>query len=258
MSILSKILKMILPPPKIVKCDRFLFIGPHPDDIEIGAGATALRLANMGKSIKFLVCTDGRYGTENPNADTNELIKIRQEEAREAAAYLGINEVEFLPYPDGGDYNRQDMAKSIAKVICEYRPDIIFAPDSKLLSELHADHINVGEAASNAFVMCGLAKMMAELGCKNTSVKGIAFYFTNRPNQYVKTSNLLEKQFEAIRLFKSQFPDTKEWEENIRGLKLYIKLRAMRFGVKRFWKSADAFRVLGTLHAHCAPESDDF
>ena len=48
--------------PRIESFKRFLFVGPHPDDIEIGAGATIKRLADEGKNIAFLICTDGRYG----------------------------------------------------------------------------------------------------------------------------------------------------------------------------------------------------
>jgi LmbE family N-acetylglucosaminyl deacetylase len=258
MSLLSKILKIALPPPKILDCEKFLFVGPHPDDIEIGAGATVYKLTSLGKKVKFLICTDGRYGTDDISMDDQKLIAVRKEEAIKAAAHLGVNDVEFLPYPDGGDYDRYDMTKSIAKVICTFRPDIIFAPDPKLTTELHIDHINVGEAASNAFIMSGIAKMAAELGVEGISAKGIAFYFTNRPNQYVKTSNIIKKQLEAIKLFESQFPNTPEWQENLRGMMLYIRLRATRFGMKRFWKSADGFCVLGGLHAHCAPESEDF
>jgi LmbE family N-acetylglucosaminyl deacetylase len=258
MSLLSKVLKIALPPPKILDCEKFLFIGPHPDDIEIGAGATVLKLTSLGKKVKFLICTDGRYGTDDLSLDDEKLIAIRQDEAKKAAEHLGVNDVEFFPYPDGGNYDRYELTKSIAKVICNFRPDIIFAPDPKLTTELHIDHINVGEAASNAFIMSGIAKMAAELGAESISLKGIAYYFTNRPNQYIKTSNLIKKQFEAIKLFESQFPNTEEWQENLRGLMLYIKLRAARFGMKRLCKSADGFCVLGTLHVHCAPESENF
>lgn len=55
-------LRFALKKPKIESFSRFLFIGPHPDDIEIGAGATAARLASMGKQVCFLICTDGRFG----------------------------------------------------------------------------------------------------------------------------------------------------------------------------------------------------
>ena len=41
MSITKLALKFALPLPQLESYQRFLFIGPHPDDIEIGAGATA-------------------------------------------------------------------------------------------------------------------------------------------------------------------------------------------------------------------------
>ena len=63
MSILKLVLKAAAPLPDIEKFDRYLFIGPHPDDIEIGAGATAAKLAARGKSVCFLICLDGRYGS---------------------------------------------------------------------------------------------------------------------------------------------------------------------------------------------------
>ena len=40
MSMLKWVLKAAVPIPKLESYQRFLFVGPHPDDIEIGAGAT--------------------------------------------------------------------------------------------------------------------------------------------------------------------------------------------------------------------------
>ena len=54
--------KIAAPVPKIEQFEKYLFIGPHPDDIEIGAGATAAKLAAAGKKIAFLILCDGRYG----------------------------------------------------------------------------------------------------------------------------------------------------------------------------------------------------
>lgn len=258
LSLFSKLLKKILPPPKLTECERFLFVGPHPDDIEIGAGATVARLTGMNKQVKFLICTDGRYGTEDPDMDLNELVKVRQGEAIAAAKHLGVNEVQFLPFPDGGAYDRYDLTKEIAKVICEYKPDIIFAPDPKLISELHIDHINAGEAASNAFIMSSISRMMEEMGCKSVLIKGIAYYFTDRPNQYIVTKKLINKQFDALMHFKSQFPIGKEGENLIKNLKQYMKFRSIRFGLRKFKSGAEGFRVLGAIHTHCAPESAEF
>ena len=63
MSLTRAALRFAAPLPDIERFQRFLFIGPHPDDIEIGAGATAARLAAAGRELCFLICTDGRFGT---------------------------------------------------------------------------------------------------------------------------------------------------------------------------------------------------
>ena len=45
MSLTRLALKFAVPAVKLEAYRRYLFIGPHPDDIEIGAGATAAKLA---------------------------------------------------------------------------------------------------------------------------------------------------------------------------------------------------------------------
>ena len=76
MSITKLAVSLASPLPKLESFDRYLFIGPHPDDIEIGAGATAAKLVSAGKNVAFLCCIDGRYGsgTVPPEA----LIPIRR------------------------------------------------------------------------------------------------------------------------------------------------------------------------------------
>ena len=103
MSLTSFILKRAVPIPKVDAFHRYLFIGPHPDDIEIGAGATIARLAAAGKEICFLICLDGRFGLENAPAGTtpDELAAIRKEESLAAASALGVSDVRFLGLTDG-------------------------------------------------------------------------------------------------------------------------------------------------------------
>ena len=64
MSVLKTILKLAAPLPDITKYERYLFLGPHPDDIEIGAGATAAKLASMGKKITIDSATMVNKGLE--------------------------------------------------------------------------------------------------------------------------------------------------------------------------------------------------
>lgn len=42
-------IKIAAPLPQLENYDRYLFIGPHPDDIEIGVGASVARLCAQGK-----------------------------------------------------------------------------------------------------------------------------------------------------------------------------------------------------------------
>ena len=65
MNLTSFIVKKAAPVPRPETFEKYLFIGPHPDDIEIGAGATIARLTSEGKQVSFLICMDGRYGLEH-------------------------------------------------------------------------------------------------------------------------------------------------------------------------------------------------
>ena len=98
MSLLRLVLKAAAPLPKLEGFSRYLFIGPHPDDIEIGAGATVSKLVSLGKGVSFLICLDGRYGLTNAPEGTTpkDLIEIRKKEALESAAMLGVDDVHFL------------------------------------------------------------------------------------------------------------------------------------------------------------------
>ena len=49
MSLTKTVLRFAAPLPQVESFERYLFIGPHPDDIEIGAGTTAAKLATAGK-----------------------------------------------------------------------------------------------------------------------------------------------------------------------------------------------------------------
>ena len=149
MSLTSAVLKVAAPVPRLESFTKYLFIGPHPDDIEIGAGACAAKLSAQGKQVSFLICLDGRFGMENAPEGTKpeDLIRIRKQECIASAAVLGVSDVHFLGLSDGGLYRRKDLLKGIARVIGEVRPEVIFAPDPAVSSECHADHLNVGMAA---------------------------------------------------------------------------------------------------------------
>ena len=242
------------PLPRPEQFRRCLFIGPHPDDIEIGAGATAARFAAEGKEVSFLICLDGRFGLENaPVGTTPEaLAEIRRRESVRAAAALGVHDLRFLGLSDGGLYDREELLRGMARVIGEAKPEIIFAPDPFVASECHADHLNVGAAARQLAFFAPFQEIMEAYGAQSAPVEAIAFYMTARPNRYVGVSGSFDRQLTAIRCHESQFP---VGSGALRSLELYLKLRAADFGLRRICGRAEGFRVLGKTQMHCLPEA---
>ena len=249
MSLIKTILKYAAPAPQIGEFQRYLFIGPHPDDIEIGCGATACKLASEQKDICFLICIDGRYGTANMSIGPEEMAEVRKKEAGLSASYLGIDDVRFLDLCDGGFYEYKDLVAGIQKVIGEFKPDIIFCPDPDVTSECHIDHLNVGKAVKTCAYLAPYKNITANYGADSSDVKAIAFYYTAKPNRFVDVRGQLERQIESIFGFhKSQFP---EGCDDAKTIPTYIKLKYY------FYAGREGFRCLGRTQMHCFPEGGD-
>ena len=255
MRLLNQILKAAVPIPKIETHQRFLFVGPHPDDIEIGAGATAAKLAALGKDVCFLICLDGRFGEGNAQEGIrgDDLVALRKQEAIASAAMLGVTDVRFLDLCDGGFYENTELVNRIAQAVGSFRPDLILAPDPDVTSECHADHLNVGRAARQVAYFAPYSSIMAGYGAKAAPVQALAYFMTAKPNRFVKTAGYLQLQLKSIfSCHLSQFP---EGSDEAKSIPLYLKLRAMAFGLRSGKGCAEGFRVLGVTHMHCFPEA---
>ena len=254
MGLTKLIVKNVMKAPKIGDFERFLFIGPHPDDIEIGAGATAASLAAAGKQVVFLIVTDGRYGTDNCRDLTGDaLAKRRQEEAAASAKVLGVSDVRFGGLTDGGFYTQGELREVIAKVIADVKPQVLFAPDPNVTSEGHPDHLNVGNAVRALAVLSGNPGIMETHGAQESPVAAVAYYMTAKPNRFHKTTGFLDRQLSAVfGCHLSQYPEGCAAADQ---LKLYLKLRAHEYGL-RYLGTAEGFRVLATGAMHCVPETE--
>lgn len=252
---IKMILKAAVPIPRMEKYRRFLFIGPHPDDIEIGAGATAAKLAAMGKDICFLVCLDGRFGEGNAPEGVrgDDLVALRKQEAIASAAMLGVRDVRFLDLCDGGFYEQKTLVEKIARVVGDFQPEVILAPDPDVTSECHADHRNVGNAARQIAYFAPYGGIMAGYGAQAAPVQALAYFMTAKPNRFVKTLGYLKLQLRSVfDCHLSQFP---EGCADASSITLYLKLRAIAFGLRSGKGCAEGFRVLGVTHMHCFPEA---
>jgi LmbE family N-acetylglucosaminyl deacetylase len=114
-----------------------LAIGAHPDDIEIGAGGTLLRLAETRLRARYVVLT----GTAE-----------RQQEARNAAHSFMPDvdlTIDLFDLPEGRLPAVWDRAKDLLEEVARScAPDLIIAPSP---DDAHQDHRTIGEIVPTVF-----------------------------------------------------------------------------------------------------------
>jgi bacillithiol biosynthesis deacetylase BshB1 len=105
-------------------------VGAHPDDVEIGMGATAAKMARAGLDVVLLDLTDG----EPTPRGTHE---TRMKEAAASAAVLGVRRV-TLDLVNRELFDTVEARKRVAEVLRHEKPEFVFAP---FPADSHPDHV---------------------------------------------------------------------------------------------------------------------
>jgi LmbE family N-acetylglucosaminyl deacetylase len=103
-----------------------------------------------GRRAAYLVCTSGEKGTTDLSITPEELIRIREEEQREAARLLGVEEVLFLRRPDQGLEDTPEFRKLIVRQIRTFQPKIVMTSDPYRRYIWHRDHRVIGQVVLDA------------------------------------------------------------------------------------------------------------
>lgn len=198
---------------------RLLAIGAHADDIEIGCGATLLRLVaeHPGAELRYVVFSS-----------TPE----RELETRGAARALGASQIEihgfrdgYLPYAEPAK-----LKETMAALRRDCEPDIVFTHRRE---DLHQDHAQVAELTWNSFrdhlvLEYEIPKYEGDLGQPNVYVpvpeaiarKKIDIVLHHYATQASKTWFRTET-FEAVmRLRAIECNSSTGWAEAFHGRKL--------------------------------------
>src|SRR3954471_12517509 len=98
-----------------------LVFGPHPDDIEIGAGGIVARHAALGFAVGLCDLTAGEMGS-------NGTVDERLQEAEEARGVLGSRWRVNLRLPDRALGTDANHARTVAGLVRRARPRTVAVP----------------------------------------------------------------------------------------------------------------------------------
>jgi LmbE family N-acetylglucosaminyl deacetylase len=136
---------------------RLLILGAHPDDAEFHAGGFAARFRRRGGNVKIVSVTDG--GAGHQSLPTNELRRIRRDEAAASAAVIGA-ESAVWQFPDGRLLPSLEVREAIIAEIRRYRPDLVLTHRT---CDYHPDHRAVGQAVQDASYMVTVPKIVPDV-----------------------------------------------------------------------------------------------
>ncbi|MFK7811072.1 MAG: bacillithiol biosynthesis deacetylase BshB1 [Maribacter sp.] len=190
-----------------MKLDILAF-GAHPDDVELGAGATIAKEISLGKKVGVVDLTRGELGTRGS-------AEIRDNEAAHSAEILGLSARENLAFADGFFVNDKTHQTEVIKMIRKYRPEVVLC---NAIDDRHIDHPKGSKLVSEACFLSGLIKFETILDGKKQEAwrpKRVYHYIQWKnlePDFVVDVTGFIDKKVESILAYSSQFYDPKSDE----------------------------------------------
>jgi len=198
-----------------VEYGKLLFVGPHPDDVELGCGGTISRWKNSA-DIMVVVLSPCNDEPKNHNI---------LNEAKTACNTLGVNNLLLETLPRRTFHNdRQKIREILIRVKDDFEPTMVFCPS---LHDTHQDHSVAAEETLRLFKDVGLA-------CYESPRSSMNF----TPNMYVSLSDAdVKRKIDALGSYKSQF-DRFYFKANV--VQAFLEMR----GCQCRTRYAEAFEVM--------------
>lgn len=243
----------------------------HPDDESLGTGGALAKYAAEGVSTYVVTATRGERGrfgdgVESPGPEV--VGRTREAELRAAARELGVEDVQFLDYPDGA-LDKVLPGEAIARIaehLRRVRPHVVitFGPDG---AYGHPDHIAISQFTTAAVMNAAPEHRVAKL-----------YYIAWSRNKWAAYEAALRKLTITVDGFEREtvpWPDwavttivdtTSVWSTVWRAvschktqMSIYRKLGELPEEHKRaLWGSQEFYRALSTVNGGRAQEADLF
>ncbi|WP_224491073.1 bacillithiol biosynthesis deacetylase BshB1 [Robertkochia flava] len=217
-----------------------LAIGAHPDDVELGCGATLAKEIANGKKVGIIDLTRGELGTRGT-------AEIRDEEAAEAARRLGVVVRENLEFADGFFVNDKAHQLEVIRMIRKYRPEIVLC---NAIDDRHIDHGKGSKLVSDACFLSGLRKIDTKFDGDDEwqepwrPKRGYHYiqWKPIEPDFVMDVSGFMEAKMNAIEAYASQFYDPKSNEPS-------TPISSKNFFDSLDYRARDLGRLIGVEHA---------
>ena len=175
-----------------------LAFGPHPDDLEIGLGATLAKHASLGHRVGLCDLTRGEMGS-------NGTPEQRLDEAEKARAVLGAVWRENLGWPDRAIGSNEAHVKNATALIRQAKPRVIAIP---YWNDRHPDHAAASRVLTEAVFNARLRRY--PIDGDPWQPDWVCYYFINdsAPASFVvDVSAHYDAKRRALACYRSQFDD---------------------------------------------------
>ncbi len=222
-----------------------LAVYSHPDDAELTAAGTLLKMKSQGYRTGVLDVTRGEMGTRGT-------VEGRAEESREAARILKLDVRLNLAQPDGHVWVTEEARTALVRVIRRYRPKVILTAH---WDDPHPDHANTARLVREAARLASMRRYDEEAGLRQVPMPALAHSAYSRlvvPSFIVDVSDFVEAKMEAIRAHASQFYSAASSEPQTRiseqGFLKQIENRMRHVGSLIGVEAGEAFYVREALN----------
>ncbi|GGO17865.1 hypothetical protein GCM10008949_00430 [Deinococcus humi] len=174
----------------------WLCLAPHPDDAEIGAGGTLIRLALAGRAVGILELSRGERGTQGTP-------EIRVQECAQAAELMGLSWRGNLCLKDGELADTPAGAHALAAALRAVRPRVLVVPHHR---DRHPDHFGTYHLARRAVHLAQLRR--ADLDGEPHRISRTLLYQGNadiQPDLLIDVGGVQVQWEAAVRAHESQF-----------------------------------------------------
>jgi LmbE family N-acetylglucosaminyl deacetylase len=206
---------------------RILVILAHPDDPEFFCGGSIARWTHAGHHVSYCLLTCGDKGTQDRSLTPDALCSLRQEEQNAAAAVLGVDQVQFLDYPDGYLVPDIQLRRDITLVIREEQPDVLVTcdPTNLYVKETylnHPDHRAAGQATLDAVFPAArdhlsFIELWRDENLEPHIVREVWISLPGEANVTLDVTEYWEMKLQALYHHKSQIGDPALLEERLRS-----------------------------------------